>query len=267
MTTKNIGSEGFKWFFGFVEDINDPENLGMVKVRVPHIHGNMPVSELPWATLVMPPHAASSYEVGISPTGIAIGSMVFGFFADGNEHNIPVVIGTINKINNNDKSKHDVSKLARGIQSIRKKLFGFEPPSAYKARYPHNKTYTTKGGHAVEFDDTPGQERIHVYHKSGTYVEINKDGRMVTKVEGENYEVTMKDKKVTIGGNMDVVINGSVNIKVNGDYNLTARTINLNNGSKGAARIGDSLTDNDTESNGPDSATITSGSSSVLIGG
>jgi len=263
MTTKNIGSEGFKWFFGYVVDTNDTENLGMVKVRVPHIHGNMAAEEIPWATLVMPPHAASLYEVGISPTGIEVGSMVFGFFADGNEHNIPIVIGTINKINENDKSKHDVSKLARGTQSLRKKPFGFEPPSAYKAKYPYNKTYTTKSGHAVEFDDTPGQERIHIYHKTGTYVEMNKDGRMVTKVEGENYEVTMKDKKVTIGGNMDVVINGNVNIKVNGDYNLTARSINLNNGSKGAARVGDPVPD--TESDGTQG--IGSGSSSVFIGG
>jgi uncharacterized Zn-binding protein involved in type VI secretion len=62
---------------------------------------------------------------------------------------------------------------------------------------------------------------------------------------------------------MDVVINGDVNIKVNGDYNLTARSINLNNGSKGAARVGDPVPDS--ESDG--SQNISSGSRSVFIGG
>jgi hypothetical protein len=222
MTTRELGAEGFKWFFGFVEDVNDPENLGMIRVRVPHLHGNMPVDELPWATLVMPPHSASLREVGISPTGIDVGAMVFGFFADGNEQNIPVIIGTINKINENDKNKHDVSRLARGENTLVKKLLGPEPPSAYKAKYPHNKTYTTKSGHAVEIDDTPGQERIHVYHKSGTYVEINKDGRMVTKVQGDDYDVVVKNKEVYVGGNVKVTVKGNVDITVDGTYNVTS---------------------------------------------
>lgn len=266
MTTREIGAEGFKWFFGFVEDVNDPENLGMVRVRVPHIHGAMPVDQLPWATLVMPPNSASLREVGISPTGIDVGTMVFGFFADGNEQNIPVVIGTINKINENDKSKHDVSKLARGINSINKKTLGPEPPSAYKAQYPHNKTYTTKSGHAIEVDDTPGQERIHVYHKSGTYVEINKDGRMVTKVQGDDYEITVKNKEVFVGGNVKINVKGNVDYSVSGTFRLNASKIVLNDGSKGAARMGDSTSDNDSETNGPDRGSITSGSSTVFIG-
>jgi hypothetical protein len=266
MTTREIGAEGFKWFFGFVEDINDPENLGMVRVRVPHLHGNMPVDQLPWATLVMPPNSASLMGVGMSPTGIDIGAMVFGFFADGNEHNIPVIIGTINKINGNDKSKHDVSKLARGTNSIKKNIFGSEPASAYKAKYPYNKTLTTKSGHAIEIDDTPGQERLHVYHKSGTYVEINKDGRMVTKVQGDDFEVIVKNKEVLIGGNVKINVKGNVDFNVAGTFKLNASSIVLNDGTSGAARAGDSITDNDNESNGPDNGSITSGSSSVFIG-
>ena len=34
MTTKNLGDGGFKWFVGVVEDRNDPEYLGRVRVRV-----------------------------------------------------------------------------------------------------------------------------------------------------------------------------------------------------------------------------------------
>ena len=45
--------------------------------------------------------------------------------------------------------------------------------SAYNAEYPYNLTYTTKSGHAIELDDTIGVERIHIWHKSGSYEEIS----------------------------------------------------------------------------------------------
>lgn len=222
MTTRNLGIEGFRWFFGFIVSIDDPDNLGQIKVRVPDIHGNMSIEDIPYATVITPVSSASLNGVGLSPVGMKVGSMVFGFFADGNEANIPVVVGSINKINDGDFSKHDVSKLARGENILTKKQFGFEPPSAYKAKYPFNKTFTTETGHAIEIDDTPGQERIHVYHRAGSYVEIDKDGRMVTKVVGDDYDIVVKDKNVYVGGNVKVVVNGNVDMKVSGNYSLNA---------------------------------------------
>jgi hypothetical protein len=266
MTTKNMGAQGFRWFLGFIESIEDPDKLGQVKVRVPDIHGDMQVEDLPYATMMMPTTSASLYGVGISPTGIKVGTMVVGFFADGSEYNVPIIMGTINKINENDENKHDVSKLAREINSIDKKLFGIEPSSAYKSKYPYNKTITTESGHAIELDDTPGSERIHVYHKSGTYVEVDPRGRMVTKVVGDDYEIVVKDKNVLVAGNVKIQVNGNVDMKVAGSYSLNVAgpivmngsTVNINNGSKGAARIGDSV---------PDSETIGEGSGTVFIGG
>jgi len=40
MTTKNLGAEGFFWWFGVVEDRDDPQKLGRVKVRVHNFHGD-----------------------------------------------------------------------------------------------------------------------------------------------------------------------------------------------------------------------------------
>lgn len=271
MTTKNVGEQGFRWFIGFVESIEDKDKLGQVKVRVPDIHGDMPIDDLPFATMMMPTTSASLYGVGISPTGIKVGTMVVGFFVDGSEYNIPVIMGSINKINENDENKHDVSKLARGINSINKKPFGIEPASPYKSKYPYNKTITTESGHAIELDDTPGSERIHVYHKSGTYVEVDPNGRMVTKVVGDDYEVVVKDKNVLVAGNVKVQVNGNVDMKIAGSYTLNAggpitmngSSINMNNGSRGAARIGDIVPDTETDG----SQNIASGSGSVFIGG
>jgi len=222
MTTRDVGGEGFKWFIGFVEDITDKDQLGMVKVRVPNLHGQLTTEDLPYATVMTPAQSASHLEEGLSPNGLVKGSMVFGFFMDGNETNIPVIVGTIPKINNNDVSKHDVSKLARGTNSIRKQQVGPEPGPAYAAKYPFNKTFTTKSGHAIEIDDTPGQERIHVFHKSGTYTEIDKTGRKVDKVADSSYEIIVKDQTVYVGGNVKVIVKGNVDIKVDGTYTVTS---------------------------------------------
>ncbi len=38
MTTLSVGEEGFFWFFGVVEDIEDPLQVGRVRVRIYNQH-------------------------------------------------------------------------------------------------------------------------------------------------------------------------------------------------------------------------------------
>jgi hypothetical protein len=42
MIPKFMGTEGFFWFFGVVEDNNDPLKLGRVKVRCFGLHNDDP---------------------------------------------------------------------------------------------------------------------------------------------------------------------------------------------------------------------------------
>lgn len=53
-----------------------------------------------------------------------------------------------------------------------------EPTTAYNASYPYNQVIETEAGHVIELDSTPNAERIHLYHKSGTYIEIDVNGTM-----------------------------------------------------------------------------------------
>ena len=57
-----------------------------------------------------------------------------------------------------------------------KKATKVEPDSYYAAKYPYNHVYETESGHALEFDDTKGAERVHLYHRSGSYVEYGPFG-------------------------------------------------------------------------------------------
>ena len=276
MTTKNLGAEGFFWFFGVVEDREDPQKLGRVKVRIHNFHGDKvktPTADLQWAFIIMQPTSASYQKTGLSPTGLMVGSTVVGFFADGGEGQMPIVMGSLPGIEDKDPAKHDVTLLAREVNPLNKNTIGPEPVSAYSAVYPYNRVYQSESGHIVELDDTPNRERIHVFHRTGTYTEINQEGRRVNKIVGDDIEVVLKDKTVYIQGNAKVEIKGNVDVKVDGNYNLNVsgdikingKNINLNNGSNGAARVGDTA---DTQDPGGAVGTnkIESGSSTVFIG-
>ena len=277
MTTKNLGAEGFFWWFGVVEDRDDPQKLGRVKVRIHNFHGDKvktPTADLQWAFIIMQPTSASYQKTGLSPTGLMVGSTVVGFFADGGEGQMPMVMGSLPGIEDKDPAKHDVTLLAREVNPLNKNTVGPEPSSAYSAVYPYNRVYQSESGHIIELDDTPNKERIHFFHRTGTYTEINQEGRRVNKIVGDDIEVVLKDKTVYIQGNAKVEIKGNVDVKVDGNYNLNVsgdikingKTINLNQGSNGAARVGDTA---DTQDIGSAVGTnkIESGSSTVFIGG
>jgi hypothetical protein len=231
MTTKAIGEQGFRWFFGKVVDRkSDPLKLGRLRVRVYGIHddeGAQPDDSLPWATVVTSTSSASNQQVGMAPVGVTEGTVVFGFFADGAECQIPVILGTLPGMPENDETLHDVSKLAREINSLEKQMVdGFEPASAYAAQYPFNKVFQSESGHVIEIDDTPSAERLHIYHRTGTYTEIDKEGNRVDKIVGKGFEVVVKDKQVYVGGTCTVDIMGSsiVNIKQNSSLTVDGST-------------------------------------------
>ncbi|NBR22688.1 MAG: hypothetical protein EBU08_02650 [Micrococcales bacterium] len=101
--------------------------------------------------------------------------------------------------------------------------FPGEPTSPYAAKYPYNKVMRTESGHLIEIDDTPSKERIHVMHKTGSYVEIDNTGQMVIKSVEDKFDVTIKDNNVYVGGNVNVRVKGNVNMIVDGTYTVESK--------------------------------------------
>jgi len=100
ITDKNFsGRNGFFWFTGVVEDRNDPQYLGRVRVRCIGLHTadkiELPTSDLPWAQCILPTTAAGISGLGQSPSFLVEGSWVFGYFRDGESMQSPVVLGSI----------------------------------------------------------------------------------------------------------------------------------------------------------------------------
>ena len=186
-----------------------------------------------------------------------------------------------------------------------------EQLSTYAAVYPKNHVYETESGHIKEFDDTEGAERIHEYHKSGTFYEVDASGNKHTRIVGTNYEVIAGSDFVNVKGTANLTIDSNCNTYIKGNWNIQVdgtktevvtgavtqtykdkktetvtgdvketysatydqdvtgavtidgSTINLNNGSNAAARVGDTVTESVPVANDD---IIGSGSSTVLIG-
>lgn len=94
-----------------------------------------------------------------------------------------------------------------------------EPKSSYNAQYPFNHVRETESGHIQEFDDTPGHERIHEFHRSGTFYEVHPDGTKVTKIVGDDFEIVHNNKQVRVRGNMKVFVDGDADLYVRGSMN------------------------------------------------
>ena len=95
-----------------------------------------------------------------------------------------------------------------------------DPKSAGVTEYPYNHVHESESGHVIEIDDTPGNERLHTYHNSGTFEEIHPDGTKVTKVVKDNYEIIAGSDNVFISGAVNLTVEGSVRHLVKGDYHL-----------------------------------------------
>ena len=103
-----------------------------------------------------------------------------------------------------------------------------EPKRSYvDPIYPFNHVHETESGHVLELDDTPDKERIHLYHRTGTRVEIDKDGNYVEKIVKNKYSVILGDDYVVVSGGVTVKIDGDLNMEVGGETNLTS-TGNIN---------------------------------------
>ena len=94
-----MGLGGFLWFFGVVEDRQDPLKVGRLRVRIVGVHTQdqqaLPTADLPWSLCVLPITASGISGIGQSATGLLEGSWVFGFFRDGNFRQEPLILGSL----------------------------------------------------------------------------------------------------------------------------------------------------------------------------
>ena len=191
-----------RWFLGEVVKVkDDPLKLGRVKVKVFGVYDDIDDAHLPWAQIVVPV-TQGVHEGKGQYLGILVGTQVFGIFLDGQNSQLPMVIGTVPKE-------------------------GDANPKA-DANYPTNKVYETETGHYKEYDDTAGAERIKEAHTSGTYYEMQADGSIVTFITKDSYSIVLGDESVTIAGKVTINVGGDVDLTAGGTVSINAKNLKLN---------------------------------------
>ena len=124
----------------------------------------------------------------------------------------------VNEVDTNRLAVNDATKQHPVVNLKRQRVDDLvgEPETQYASKYPYNHVKETESGHIVEFDDTPGNERIHEYHRSGTFYEVHPDGTKVTKIIGDDYEIVHQNKKLRVRGNIEVYCDGDADLYVRG---------------------------------------------------
>jgi predicted chitinase len=95
-----------------------------------------------------------------------------------------------------------------------------EPPAPFASRYPFNHVFESESGHVQEFDDTPGFERTHFYHRKGTFTEVDANGSEVHHIVGDSYHITERNGSVYIQGECNITVDGDTNIFCRTDANI-----------------------------------------------
>jgi hypothetical protein len=235
------GLDKFCWWFGEVEDRDDPLQIGRCRVRILGYHTDnkqkIPTNTLPWAYPMMPVNTSQKSV----PAGLEVGTWVLGFFKDGQNAQQPVILGATNYgyVSDDEVNTHQLARnynvdTTKFYQIRRENLDSFdidgeiitEPTLEEYSEYPLNKVEESESGHLSEVDDTPGYERLTKMHKSGTIEEIIPDGTKVTKVVGDNYNIILKDNNIHIHGNCNIYVEGD-SVQSSNHLTLLQEKLNL----------------------------------------
>ena len=210
-----LGHDGFIWWVGEVEDVNDPDVLGRCKVRIFGYHDDtalIPKADLPWATAIHSPNTPNMY----SP--LAVGDWVFGFFLDSLNAQEPAIVGFIPTIKNPRTFKR-VATL--GNIDIRTCLeLGNNYVEVIKDGYIE--IYQKKGG-KLTFDEI-GNVKLNV-PEGNIYLTTNND---ISSSSDKNTTFRTKEK-FRVNSNTNIELNAQEDFKVFAKDNLS---IDIDGGSK-----------------------------------
>lgn len=198
-----LGTMGL--FIGVVTNIEDPDGLGRVKVKIPRFSDE---EESNWARV-------STFMGGNDRGAVFLPEVddeVLVMFEMGDMAS-PYVIGSLH--NGTDVPPYDNGDGSNDIRVIK-----------------------SRSGHILRFDDTDGSEMIEIIDKTennsividsaNDKITITSNGDLEIKVENGEFKVEATDVSITASGNFELTADGDITAEASGNMDLSGSEINLN---------------------------------------
>jgi hypothetical protein len=94
-----------------------------------------------------------------------------------------------------------------------------------KPKYPFNHVYESESGHVIEIDDTPGYERINLFHRKGARIEINNEGE-IHIIAAPHQDINLQGANVNIrtkgSGDLNIATDAVCNISAAAECTIKA---------------------------------------------
>jgi hypothetical protein len=149
-----IGQDGFVWWIGIVEDIDDPLTLGRCKVRCFGYHpakstNLVPTEDLPFALSIHPLNTPNLYGTP------RVGEWVFGFFLDSLSAQEPAILGYLPAIPEEASTYFGTpSSLTRNFASVTNKNDVLWDVNNASIKISANTNLTLNGSNTLIFSDS-----------------------------------------------------------------------------------------------------------------
>ena len=133
----------------------------------------------------------------------------------------------------NNHNQSSINKAARGGGGKQLSVGGsvknvnLEVEPAASTQYGMADIRETASGHVIEFNDTPGGERIMLRHKTGAGIEIRPDGTVLVVSTKNKVEVCHGSNEVIVEGEANLSYKGNLTLNVTGDFNVSCRDYNV----------------------------------------
>ena len=251
----------FSWFTGVVEDILDPLQMGRVRVRCYGYHTSdlkdLPTSDLPWASVMLPITSSGMSGIGQSATGLKPGSWVIGFFRDGPSAQDPLIMGSIPSISTGSSKEKgfsdpsginpfnpgqidtpveatsqysDGSTFIKKRDSRQEKIETAVPPKVSSVADDKVDSYYTRStwsNLSIEDRINPSYPNNHVWHTQGGHVIEHDDTNESKRISEMHASGTYREidnsgnHTLTVVGSDYTVIFKDSNVYIKGACNLT----------------------------------------------
>ena len=182
---------------GTVDDNNDPDGLGRIKVRLYWQRDTV----TPWIRIAMPYTGSDKGMFFVPEKGEEV---IVGF--EGGNAEMPFVIGAFY----NGKAK----------------------PDSFKSDKNDIKAIKTRSGHIIELNDKGGKEMITIKDKEGDKIIFDTSNKKITihaiedlMLTGKNVYITA-EKTVSINGNkIDAAADSAIELKSSANFKIDAKIL------------------------------------------